>query len=87
VRYAGFLSDGWWRHRLPGWGQLNWVALYQRLWAGDFAGTTDIEHEDALFGHRLDEQHKLVDAEEYKRSLVLSLGYLKHARKLDDKQT
>jgi sugar phosphate isomerase/epimerase len=50
LRRRGFLDDGWWRYRVPGWGQLDWRALLTRLVEVGFTGGISLEHEDPLFG-------------------------------------
>lgn len=49
---VGLPGDGWWRHRLPGHGQVRWEALFTALLAGGYAGPVTIEHEDQFFGYR-----------------------------------
>lgn len=46
----GFLDEGWWRYRVPGWGQVDWRAVLTRLHEAGFRGGISLEHEDPLFG-------------------------------------
>jgi sugar phosphate isomerase/epimerase len=46
----GFLDDGWWRYRVPGWGQVDWQQVLTRLHEIGFTGGISLEHEDPLFG-------------------------------------
>ncbi len=55
VRHArlarrGFLDEGWWRYRVPGWGQVDWRTVLTKLYEAGFAGGISLEHEDPLFG-------------------------------------
>ena len=46
----GILTDfSWWRHRLPGWGALDWRRIFSLLMEIDYQGVVSIEHEDPLF--------------------------------------
>jgi sugar phosphate isomerase/epimerase len=47
---------GYWRFRLPGYGDVDWAALFQVLREGGFDGNVVIEHEDPVFhGERMQE--------------------------------
>lgn len=47
---------GYWRFRLPGYGDVDWPALFQVLREAGFDGNVIIEHEDPVFhGERLHE--------------------------------
>lgn len=46
----GFLDEGWWRYRVPGWGQVDWQQVLTRLHEIGFTGGISLEHEDPLFG-------------------------------------
>ena len=37
---------GWWRYRVPGLGQVDWVRLVDTLYEGGFDGVLSVEHED-----------------------------------------
>lgn len=41
---------GWWRYRVPGLGQVDWLHLIDALYAGGFDGVLSIEHEDPVWG-------------------------------------
>ena len=46
----GFLDEGWWRYRVPGWGQVDWRRVLTHLGEIGFRGGISLEHEDPLFG-------------------------------------
>lgn len=48
LRRQGILGSGWWRYRLPGNGELDWVAIVSALRAIGYDGTISIEQEDDL---------------------------------------
>ncbi len=50
LKRQGFLDDGWWRYRVPGWGQVDWRAVLTRLHETGFSEGISLEHEDPLFG-------------------------------------
>jgi sugar phosphate isomerase/epimerase len=41
---------GWWRYRVPGLGQVDWVRVVDALYEGGFDGVLSVEHEDPLWG-------------------------------------
>jgi len=41
---------GWWRYRVPGLGQVDWVRLVDVLYEGGFNGVLSVEHEDPVWG-------------------------------------
>jgi sugar phosphate isomerase/epimerase len=41
---------GWWRYRVPGLGQVDWVRLVDALYEGGFNYVLSVEHEDPLWG-------------------------------------
>ncbi|WP_394843909.1 TIM barrel protein [Pendulispora brunnea] len=41
---------GWWRYRVPGLGQVDWVRLVDVLYEGGFDGALSVEHEDPVWG-------------------------------------
>ena len=43
------LGQGWWRYRLPGMGEVNWVELFRMLKDRGYKGGVVIEHEDPLY--------------------------------------
>jgi sugar phosphate isomerase/epimerase len=69
----GILTDfSWWRHRLPGWGALNWRRIFSLLMEIDYQGAVNIEHEDPLF---IGTKEKVIDGLSMaKRHLELSAG-------------
>ena len=52
---VGYFGKGWWRYRLPGWGEVDWVAFLTALREVGYTGSVCIEHEDALWLGNLDE--------------------------------
>jgi sugar phosphate isomerase/epimerase len=40
---------GWWRYRVPGFGQVDWKRVLDALYEGGFEGTISIEHEDPVW--------------------------------------
>ncbi len=45
----GIYSQGWWRYRIPGWGEINWQQVIAALIDVGYDGSIDIEHEDPVF--------------------------------------
>ena len=41
---------GWWRYRVPGLGQVDWVRLIDALYEGGFDYVLSVEHEDPVWG-------------------------------------
>ncbi|MDQ1660077.1 MAG: hypothetical protein QOJ68_57 [Blastococcus sp.] len=41
---------GWWRYRVPGLGQVDWLRLVDTLYEGGFDGVLSVEHEDPVWG-------------------------------------
>lgn len=41
---------GWWRYRVPGLGQVDWVRLVDTMYEGGFDGVLSVEHEDPVWG-------------------------------------
>ncbi|MDP9418138.1 MAG: sugar phosphate isomerase/epimerase [Actinomycetota bacterium] len=41
---------GWWRYRVPGLGQVDWVRVVDVLYEGGFDGVLSVEHEDPVWG-------------------------------------
>jgi len=41
---------GWWRYRVPGLGDLDWVRVVDALYEGGFDGVLSVEHEDPVWG-------------------------------------
>jgi sugar phosphate isomerase/epimerase len=43
-------DTGWWRYRVPGLGEIDWVRLVDVLYEGGYDGTISVEHEDPVWG-------------------------------------
>lgn len=57
---TGILGSGWWKFRIPGYGDVNWTSVFRTLTEIGFDGNMIIEHEDPVFhGHRRHEGLKL----------------------------
>jgi sugar phosphate isomerase/epimerase len=75
------LGHGWWRARLPGWGEIDWPKLITALIEMNYRSNIDIEHEDDVFAaahakEMIDTESGIVDA--YGREEKgLILGYNK----------
>lgn len=41
---------GWWRYRIPGLGQVDWVRVVDALYEGGYTGVLSVEHEDPVWG-------------------------------------
>ncbi|MBG6240166.1 sugar phosphate isomerase/epimerase [Mycetocola sp. CAN_C7] len=41
---------GWWRYRVPGRGQVDWLSVIDALDEGGFSGHIAVEHEDPVWG-------------------------------------
>ena len=41
---------GWWRYRVPGLGEVDWVRVIDALYEGGFDGVLSVEHEDPVWG-------------------------------------
>jgi sugar phosphate isomerase/epimerase len=53
---VGIYGRGWWRYRLPGYGQVDWSRFFQALREVGYDGEVLIEHEDPVFeGERTNE--------------------------------
>ena len=50
LQRVGVNGDGWWRFRVPGYGDLDWRAIFIALSDIAYAGDIIIEHEDPVFG-------------------------------------
>ena len=53
----GILGSGWWRYRLPGYGQLDWRAIFSALRDIGYDGIVSIENEDPLCLGRVGVKH------------------------------
>lgn len=45
----GIYGQGWWRFRVPGWGDIDWQAFMGALLDVGYDGCVDVEHEDPVF--------------------------------------
>ena len=50
INAPGDWPGGWWRYRIPGFGQVDWKQVYNALYEIEYAGAMVIEHEDPVFG-------------------------------------
>jgi len=57
----------WWRHRIPGWGEVDWKKIITTLMEIHFDGVISIEHEDPVWSG---------SEGKVKRGLVLAKEYL-----------
>lgn len=52
----GIFSEGWWRFRVPGWGEIDWRRFISALQDVGYKGGIAIEHEDPVYsGDRFEE--------------------------------
>lgn len=52
----GIFSSGWWRFRVPGWGEIEWTGFISALQDVGYNGGIAIEHEDSVYsGDRFEE--------------------------------
>ena len=57
---TGINGPGWWKFRIPGFGDVNWTSMFRGLTEIGYAGPMIIEHEDPVFrGDRREEGLKL----------------------------
>ncbi len=49
LRAGGFFSGGWWRYRIPGYGQVDWHRFTSLLKESGYDGAIAVEHEDPVF--------------------------------------
>ncbi|HUW57223.1 MAG TPA: sugar phosphate isomerase/epimerase family protein [Planctomycetota bacterium] len=57
---TGVLGKGWWKFRIPGYGDVDWTAIFRGLTEIGFDGNMIIEHEDPIFhGGRREEGLRL----------------------------
>jgi len=67
---------GWWRYRIPGFGDINWKKIYNTLYELEYDGPMVIEHEDPVFGgDRM--ENGLNFGDKTKLGLKLGLAHLK----------
>ena len=63
---VGYVGTGWWRYRLPGWGEVDWTAFLTALREVGYSGSVCIEHEDALWTDSVEElKHGVLMAARY----------------------
>jgi sugar phosphate isomerase/epimerase len=56
LKEKGTLTDfSWWRHRLPGWGSIDWRKILSLLVEIRYSGAIVIEHEDQVFSGSLED--------------------------------
>jgi sugar phosphate isomerase/epimerase len=48
---------GWWRYRVPGLGEVDWLRVVDALYEGGFDGVLSVEHEDPVWGGTEDRIH------------------------------
>ncbi|HEY3397921.1 MAG TPA: sugar phosphate isomerase/epimerase [Armatimonadota bacterium] len=63
---VGIFGEGWWRYRMPGWGEINWKSFLSALYEIGYDGALIIEHEDPVF-----------EGERYEEGLRMGLRYLR----------
>lgn len=49
LKVTGVYGSGWWRYRLPGWGEINWKKIFTALFETGYSGNMVIEHEDPVY--------------------------------------
>src|SRR5205807_2150340 len=47
-------DTGWWRYRVPGRGDIDWIAVIDALAESGYDGAVSIEHEDPVWGGSTD---------------------------------
>lgn len=70
LKNVGIRGSGWWRYRIPGWGAVDWRAMFTELLAGGFDGPVIIEHEDPIFDGAFREAG-LAKGRDFLRSLLI----------------
>ena len=56
LKSTGINGKGWWRYRLPGWGEISWKQVFTALNEIDYTGDMVIEHEDPVYDGELREK-------------------------------
>lgn len=64
----GIYGEGWWRYRLPGWGEVDWAGVFTALKEIEYEGPVGIEMEDKLWWH---------NDEEVRQGILNSRDFLK----------
>lgn len=49
LKRKGIMGENWWRFRIPGWGDVDWKAIFSVLAEINYKGDIIIEHEDPFF--------------------------------------
>jgi len=62
---CGIYGEGWWRYRIPGWGDIDWEGFVRALVDVGYDYVLSIEHEDPVF-----------HGERFKKGLELGHKYL-----------
>lgn len=56
LKSTGIQGKGWWRYRIPGWGEINWKQGFTALNEIGYTGDIVIEHEDPVYDGELRER-------------------------------
>lgn len=64
----GIYGEGWWRYRLPGWGQVDWPGFFTALREVGYRGPLAIEPEDPLWSQ---------DDAQIKHGILMARDFLK----------
>lgn len=67
---AGNLLPGWWRYRIPGWGDIDWRRIFMALNDVGYEGDIIIEHEDPVFGGSRTEEGLILGLRELESHLI-----------------
>jgi len=59
---TGILGKGWWRYRLPGWGNIDWRAFITSLADGGYDDSIDLELDDFMYRGSIGEAKKGISA-------------------------
>ncbi len=49
LQQVGVEGPGWWRYRIPGWGDTDWTRIVSGLMEAGYDGVISIEHEDPVW--------------------------------------
>ncbi len=49
LQQVGIEGQGWWRYRIPGWGEINWTRIVSTLMECGYPGVISLEHEDPVW--------------------------------------
>ena len=64
---CGIYGRGWWRYRIPGWGEIDWRSFVSALREVGYNYVMSIEHEDPVFGP----EEGLILAKKYLSQVIL----------------